>query len=335
MTVKVGINGFGRIGRNIFRLALENKQVEVVAVNDLTDIELLAHLLKYDSVHGQLPVDVQVEGQYLVVDGKKIRVFEEKNPSDIDWKLDEVDVVIEATGVFRKREDAAKHLEAGAKKVVISAPASDDDFTVVLGVNEDDYDAENHHVISNASCTTNCVAPVAKVLHDTFGVKRGLLTTTHAYTSDQRILDLPHDDYRRARAAATNIIPTSTGAAKAVGKVLPSLEGKLNGMAIRVPVPDGSLTDLVAELEQPVTEQKLNDAFRDAESTNLKNILQYTDEPIVSSDIVGSTYSSIVDGLSTMVIDDNLVKVIAWYDNEMGYSARCIDLAIFLKNKGL
>jgi len=335
MTVKVGINGFGRIGRNIFRLALENKQVEVVAVNDLTDIELLAHLLKYDSVHGQLPVDVQVEGQYLVVDGKKIRVFEEKNPSDIDWKLDEVDVVIEATGVFRKREDAAKHLEAGAKKVVISAPASDDDFTVVLGVNEDDYDAENHHVISNASCTTNCVAPVAKVLHDTFGVKRGLLTTTHAYTSDQRILDLPHDDYRRARAAATNIIPTSTGAAKAVGKVLPSLEGKLNGMAIRVPVPDGSLTDLVVELEQPVTEQKLNDAFRDAESTNLKNILQYTDEPIVSSDIVGSTYSSIVDGLSTMVIDDNLVKVIAWYDNEMGYSARCIDLAIFLKNKGL
>src|SRR5690625_66932 len=335
MTVKVGINGFGRIGRNIFRLALENKQVEVVAVNDLTDIELLAHLLKYDSVHGQLPVDVQVEGQYLVVDGKKIRVFEEKNPSDIDWKLDEVDVVIEATGVFRKREDAAKHLEAGAKKVVISAPASDDDFTVVLGVNEDDYDAGKHHIISNASCTTNCIAPVAKVLHDTFGVKRGLLTTTHAYTSDQRILDLPHDDYRRARAAATNIIPTSTGAAKAVGKVLPSLEGKLNGMAIRVPVPDGSLTDLVAELEQPVTEQKLNDAFREAESTNLKNILQYTDEPIVSSDIVGSTYSSIVDGLSTMVIDDNLVKVIAWYDNEMGYSARCIDLAIFLKNKGL
>lgn len=335
MTVKVGINGFGRIGRNIFRQALNDDGFDIVAINDLTDAEMLAHLLKYDSVHGKLDATVEVDGSDLVVNGKKIHVYSEFDPANIGWKNHDVEVVIESTGRFTNRKDAAKHLEAGAKKVIVSAPASDDDFTVVMGVNEEEYDAANHHIISNASCTTNCLAPFAKVLDEAFGLKRGLMTTIHAYTNDQQILDLPHKDYRRARAAAENIIPTSTGAAKAVGKVLPNLNGKLNGMAVRVPVSDGSVVDLVAELDKNVTAEEINKAFKNAAEGNLKGILAYTDEPIVSTDIVGDAHSSIIDGLSTMVLEDNMVKVVSWYDNEMGYSTRCVDLAKFLKEKGL
>lgn len=335
MTVKVGINGFGRIGRNIFRQALNDDGFDIVAINDLTDAEMLAHLLKYDSVHGKLDATVEVDGSDLVVNGKKIHVYSEFDPANIGWENHDVEVVIESTGRFTNRKDAAKHLEAGAKKVIVSAPASDDDFTVVMGVNEEEYDAANHHIISNASCTTNCLAPFAKVLDEAFGLKRGLMTTIHAYTNDQQILDLPHKDYRRARAAAENIIPTSTGAAKAVGKVLPNLNGKLNGMAVRVPVSDGSVVDLVAELDKNVTAEDVNEAFKNAAEGNLKGILAYTDEPIVSTDIVGDPHSSIIDGLSTMVLEDNMVKVVSWYDNEMGYSTRCVDLAKFLKEKGL
>lgn len=335
MTVKIGINGFGRIGRNIFRQALNNDQVEIVAINDLTDAEMLAHLLKFDSVHGRLGAEVTVEGNDIIIDGKKMHVYSEQDPKNIPWSDHGVEVVVESTGRFTKREDANKHIEAGAKKVIISAPASDDDFTVVMGVNESEYDPANHHIISNASCTTNCLAPFAKVLHDSFGLKRGLMTTIHAYTNDQQILDLPHKDYRRARAAAENMIPTSTGAAKAVGKVLPELDGKLNGMAVRVPVPDGSLVDLVAELDKDVTVEEVNAAFERASKEELKGILHYSEDPLVSTDIVGDPHSSIVDGLSTMLLEDNMVKVVSWYDNEMGYSARCIDLAQFLKEKGL
>src|SRR5690625_4270451 len=335
MTVKVGINGFGRIGRNIFRQALANDEVEVVAINDLTDASMLAHLLKYDSVHGRLDAKIEVEDDDIVIDGKKIHVFSEHDPKNIGWKDHHVEVVIESTGRFTNREDASKHLEAGAKKVIISAPAADDDLTVVMGVNESEYDANKHDIISNASCTTNCLAPLAKVIDENFGMKRGLMTTVHAYTNDQQILDLPHKDYRRARAAAENIIPTSTGAAKAVGKVLPKLDGKLNGMAMRVPVPDGSIVDLVAEVDQNVTAEQVNQAFRQAAAEELKGILHYSEEPLVSSDIVGDTHSSIIDGLSTMVLEDSMIKVVSWYDNEMGYSARCVDLALFLKQKGL
>ncbi len=335
MTVKIGINGFGRIGRNMFRQALKNDDVEVVAINDLTDANMLAHLLKYDSVHGKLGVEVKVDGEDIVIDGKKIHVFSERDPKNIGWKDHGVEVVIESTGRFTNRKDASKHLEAGAKKVIISAPASDDDFTVVMGVNEDQYDADKHDIISNASCTTNCLAPFAKVLDEKFGIKRGLMTTVHAYTNDQQILDLPHSDYRRARAAAENIIPTSTGAAKAVGKVLPELNGKLNGMAIRVPVPDGSVVDLVADLEKDVTAEEVNQAFREAAEGELKGILEYSEEPLVSTDIIGNTHSSIVDAQSTMVLEGSMVKVVSWYDNEMGYSSRCVDLAKFLKEKGL
>lgn len=335
MTVKIGINGFGRIGRNIFRQALNNEKVEIVAINDLTDANMLAHLLKYDSIHGRLQAEVVVDGDDIVINGKKIHVFSEHDPKNIGWKEHGVEVVIESTGRFTNRADAQKHIEAGAKKVIISAPASDEDFTVVMGVNEKEYDPENHHIISNASCTTNCLAPFAKVLDDKFGIKRGLMTTIHAYTNDQQILDLPHKDYRRARAAAENIIPTSTGAAKAVGKVLPQLNGKLNGMAIRVPVPDGSVVDLVAELEQNVTAEQVNEALRQAAEEELQGILHYSEEPLVSTDIVGDPHSSIIDGLSTMVLEDSMVKVVSWYDNEMGYSARCVDLAQFLKEQGL
>lgn len=335
MTVKIGINGFGRIGRNMFRQALKSKDVEIVAVNDLTDADMLAHLLKYDSVHGTLDDDIKVEDSDIIINDKKIRVFSEHDPKNIGWNDYGVEVVIESTGLFTNRDDASKHLEAGAKKVIISAPGKDDDFTVVMGVNEKEYDADNHHIISNASCTTNSLAPLAKILDEKFGIKRGLMTTVHAYTNDQQILDLPHKDYRRARAAAENIIPTSTGAAKAVAKVLPQLDGKLNGMAIRVPVPDGSVVDLVAELEQNVTVEEINNVFREAAETNLEGIVEYSEAPLVSTDIIGNTHSTIIDGLSTMVIDDSLVKVVSWYDNEMGYSARCIDLAKFLKEKGL
>ncbi|ASN04766.1 type I glyceraldehyde-3-phosphate dehydrogenase [Virgibacillus necropolis] len=335
MTVKVGINGFGRIGRNVFRQALKNDDVEVVAVNDLTDAEMLAHLLKYDSVHGQLEQEVSVKGSSIVVGDKEIKVLTERDPANLGWGDLGVEVVIESTGRFTNREDAKKHIDAGAKKVIISAPAKEEDLTMVMGVNEQDYDAEKHHIVSNASCTTNCIAPLAKVLHDSFGLKRGLMTTVHSYTNDQQILDLPHKDYRRARAAAQNIIPTTTGAAKVVGKVLPELEGKLNGMAVRVPTPDGSLVDLVAELDKNVTAEDVNKAFKEAAEGNLKRVVGYTEEPIVSSDIVGNTYSSYFDALSTMVLEDNMVKVVSWYDNEMAYSARCVDLAVYIKNQGL
>lgn len=335
MAVKVGINGFGRIGRNVFRQALNNDEVEVVAVNDLTDANMLAHLLKYDSVHGILEEEVTVNGDSLVVGGKEIKVLSEKDPANLPWGDLGVEVAVESTGIFTQRDAAAKHLDAGAKKVIISAPAKEEDITVVMGVNEDKYDPAKHHVISNASCTTNCLAPYAKVLNDKFGIKRGMMTTIHSYTNDQQILDLPHKDYRRARAAAENIIPTTTGAAKAVSLVLPELEGKLNGMAMRVPTPDGSLVDLVAELDKDVTVDDVNNVLKEEAEGRLKGILGYSDEPLVSADYVGNTNSSTIDGLSTMVMEGNMVKVVSWYDNEMGYSSRVVDLAAYLKKQGL
>jgi len=335
MAVKVGINGFGRIGRNVFRHAMGNEDIEIVAVNDLTDAKMLAHLLKYDSVHGKLDAEVSATETSIQVDGKEITVLSESDPANLTWGDLGVEVVIEATGRFRDRASAQKHIDAGAKKVIISAPGSDDDLMVVLGVNDGDYEADKHHIVSNASCTTNCLAPFAKVLDDKFGIKRGLMTTIHAYTTDQQLLDLPHSDYRRARAAAVNMVPTSTGAAAAVGKVLPNLNGKLNGMAVRVPTPNGSLVDLVAELETDVTAEEVNAAFKEAAEGELAGILGYTEEPLVSSDIVGNPESSLIDGLSTSVLEDRMVKVVSWYDNEMGYSARCVDLAIFMKEKGL
>lgn len=335
MAVKIGINGFGRIGRNVFRAALNNSEVEVVAVNDLTDANMLAHLLKYDSIHGKLAADVKVDGDNLVVDGKTIKVTAERDPAKLSWGELGVEVVVESTGFFTKREDAAKHLEAGAKKVIISAPASDEDITIVMGVNEDKYDAANHNVISNASCTTNCLAPFAKVLNDKFGIKRGMMTTVHSYTNDQQILDLPHKDYRRARAAAENIIPTTTGAAKAVSLVLPELKGKLNGGAMRVPTPNVSLVDLVAELDKDVTAEEVNAAFKAAAEGELKGILGYSEEPLVSGDYNGNPESSTIDALSTMVMEGSMVKVISWYDNESGYSHRVVDLAKYIASKGL
>lgn len=335
MAVKLGINGFGRIGRNVFRAALKNPEVEVVAVNDLTDANMLAHLLKYDSVHGKLDADVKVDGDSLVVDGVAVKVTAERDPSKLSWGEMGVDIVVESTGFFTKRADAAKHLEAGAKKVIISAPATDEDITIVMGVNHDKYDAANHDVISNASCTTNCLAPFAKVLNDNFGIKRGMMTTVHSYTNDQQILDLPHKDYRRARAAAENIIPTSTGAAKAVSLVLPELKGKLNGGAMRVPTPNVSLVDLVAELDKDVTAEEVNAALKAASEGDLKGILDYSDEPLVSGDYNGNPASSTIDALSTMVMEGSMVKVISWYDNESGYSHRVIDLATYIASKGL
>jgi glyceraldehyde 3-phosphate dehydrogenase len=335
MTVKVGINGFGRIGRIVLRAALNNSNIEVVAVNDLTDANMLAHLLKYDSVHGKVNAEVSVDGNVLIVNGKQIIVKAERDPANIGWGELGVDVVIESTGRFTKREDAAKHLEAGAKKVIISAPASNEDITIVMGVNQDQYDPANHHVISNASCTTNCLAPFAKVLNDKFGIKRGMMTTIHSYTNDQQILDLPHKDYRRARAAAENMIPTTTGAAKAVALVLPELKGKLNGMAVRVPTPNVSLVDLVAELDKDVTAEEVNAALKAAAEGELKGILQYSEEPLVSKDYNGDPHSSSVDALSTMVMEGNMVKVVSWYDNETGYSTRVVDLVDYIAQKGL
>lgn len=335
MTVKVGINGFGRIGRNVFRAALKNSNVEVVAVNDLTDANMLAHLLKYDSVHGTLDAEVSVNGNNIVVNGKEIIVKAERDPGQLGWGELGVEVVIESTGRFTNRADAAKHLEAGAKKVVISAPAKDEDITIVMGVNEDKYDAKNHHVLSNASCTTNCLAPFAKVLNEAFGIKRGMMTTIHSYTNDQQILDLPHKDYRRARAAAESIIPTTTGAAKAVSLVLPELKGKLNGMAMRVPTPNVSLVDLVAELGKDVTVEEVNAALKQASEGKLKGILFYSEEPLVSRDYNGNPASSTVDALSTMVMEGNMVKVVSWYDNETGYSNRVVDLVDYIASKGL
>ncbi len=335
MAVKVGINGFGRIGRNVFRASLNNPDVEIVAVNDLTDANMLAHLLKYDTIHGELDAEVKVDNDDLVVDGKKIKVLAERDPAQLGWGDLGVEVVVESTGRFTNRSDAAKHVEAGAKKVIISAPAKDEDITVVMGVNEDKYDPSKHDVISNASCTTNCLAPFAKVLNDKFGIKRGMMTTVHSYTNDQQILDLPHKDYRRARAAAQNIIPTTTGAAKAVSLVLPELNGKLNGMAMRVPTPNVSLVDLVAELDKDVTVDDVNKALKEAADNELKGIMGYSEEPLVSSDYNGNTHSSIVDALSTMVIENNMVKVVSWYDNEFGYSSRVADLAAYIAKQGL
>jgi glyceraldehyde 3-phosphate dehydrogenase len=333
--VKIGINGFGRIGRNVFRASLNNPEVEVVAVNDLTDAQTLAHLLKYDSVHGVLDLPVEARENTLIVGGKEIKVLAERDPAQLKWADYGVEIVVESTGRFTKREDAAKHLEGGAKKVIISAPATNEDITIVMGVNEDKYDPEKHTVISNASCTTNCLAPFAKVLHEKFGIVRGLMTTVHSYTNDQQILDLPHKDLRRARAAATNIIPTSTGAAKAVALVLPELKGKLNGFAMRVPTPNVSVVDLVAELKTDVTVEEVNRVLKEAAEGPLKGILGYSEEPLVSSDYNGNPASSTIDALSTMVLEGNMVKVVSWYDNEWGYSNRVVDLCNYVAKRGL
>jgi len=333
--VKVGINGFGRIGRNVFRAALNNPDVEIVAVNDLTDAHTLAHLLKYDSVHGTLDLPVIVREDTILVGDKAIKVLAERDPAQLKWAEFGVEIVVESTGRFTKREDAAKHLEGGAKKVIISAPATNEDITIVMGVNEEKYDPDNHTVISNASCTTNCLAPFAKVLHEKFGIVRGLMTTVHSYTNDQQILDLPHKDLRRARAAATNIIPTSTGAAKAVALVLPELKGKLNGFAMRVPTPNVSVVDLVAELKTDVTVEEVNKVLKEAAEGPLKGILAYSEEPLVSSDYNGNPASSTIDALSTMVLEGNMVKVVSWYDNEWGYSNRVVDLCNYVAQRGL
>jgi len=327
MAVKAGINGFGRIGRNLFRAAKERgADIDWVAVNDITDTKTLAHLLKYDSILGPYPGTVEATGDSLVVDGDELKVFAERDPAALPWGDLGADVVIESTGLFTDRENAAKHLDAGAKKVIISAPAKGPDVTIALGVNDDAYDKDAHHVISNASCTTNCLAPVAKVLHDTVGIEHGLMTTIHAYTADQRLQDLPHKDLRRARAAAINLIPTSTGAAKAIGLVIPELDGKLNGVAIRAPVPTGSVVDLTIRAQKGTSVEEINGAMKAAAEGPLEGILQYTEEPIVSTDIEKSPYSSIFDAELTAVLEGNFVKVFAWYDNEWGYSNRLIDL---------
>lgn len=330
MAVKIGINGFGRIGRNVFRAAFLRPDIEIVAVNNRTVGEIMAHLLKYDSVHGIFGADVQFKDGKLIVDGKEIKVTSYTNPADIPWGDLGVDVVIESSGKFNKGSECHKHLANGAKKVVITAPAKEEDVTVVMGVNENKYDPSIHHVISNASCTTNCLAPFAKVLLENFGIKRGLMTTVHSYTNDQQILDQSHKDFRRARAAGMSIIPTTTGAAKAVALVLPELAGKLNGFAMRVPTPNVSVVDLVVEVEKPVTKEQVNAALREASEGKLKGILGYSELPLVSTDFNGTTTSSIIDGLSTMVIDDTMVKIIAWYDNERGYSERVVDLTEYI-----
>ncbi|HEX7049625.1 MAG TPA: type I glyceraldehyde-3-phosphate dehydrogenase [Longimicrobiales bacterium] len=331
MPTRVAINGFGRIGRNILRAAVKHgADLEFVAVNDLTDNETLAHLLTYDSVHGRFPGSVETTERGLRVDGREIRVTSERDPANLPWKELEVDIVFEATGRFTKREDASKHLAAGARKVIITAPAKGEDVTLVLGVNEERYDPAEHHIISNASCTTNCLAPVVKVILDRFGFRRGIMTTVHSYTNDQNILDLPHKDLRRARAAALSIIPTTTGAAKATSLVIPEVRGKLDGLAMRVPTPDASIVDLTAETEQDVTVDQVNDAFREEANGRLRGILDVSDEPLVSVDYIGNPASSIVDLLSTFVIEDRLVKVLSWYDNEWGYSSRCVELAQYV-----
>jgi glyceraldehyde 3-phosphate dehydrogenase len=329
MAVKVGINGFGRIGRNVFRAAhAAGSDLEFVAVNDLVDTATMAHLLKYDSILGRFPAEVSVSGDSISIDGKELKVLSERDPAALPWGDLGVDVVIESTGFFTARDDAAKHLEAGAKKVIISAPAKEPDVTVALGVNFDSaYDPASHHIISNASCTTNCLAPLAKVLNDTFGIEQGLMTTIHAYTADQRLQDMPHKDLRRARAAALNLIPTTTGAAKAVGLVLPELNGKLNGLAMRAPVATGSVVDLVFSTPEPVEPDQVNAAVRQAAEGSLRGILSYTEDPIVSTDIVGDPHSSIFDAGQTMAIGDGrMVKAVSWYDNEWGYSNRCVEL---------
>ena len=330
MAAKVAINGFGRIGRNLFRAALGSSDIEIVAVNDLTDAATLAHLLKYDSVHGTFAATVSADGDTLVVDGRRIRVLKETDPAKLPWKELGVQIAVESTGRFTNREDAEKHLQAGAAKVVISAPGKNADLTVCMGVNEQDYRSASHHVISNASCTTNCLAPVAKVLLERFGIVKGMMTTVHSYTNDQQILDLPHKDLRRARAAAVSMIPTTTGAAKAVALVLPQLKGKLDGMAVRVPTPNVSLIDLVVETEKPTTAEEVNAAMKQAAEGPMKGILVYCDLPLVSHDFNGNPASSTVDALCTNVMGGNMVKVLSWYDNEWGYSNRILDLVKYV-----
>ena len=329
MALKVAVNGFGRIGRMVFRVAFHNPDIEVVAINDLTDTSTLAHLLKYDSVHGAFGEDISSAERSLIINGKEIEILSEKDPSRLPWGELGVETVFECTGLFRDRESASAHLDAGAEKVIISAPAKSPDITMVMGVNEQEYDAKTHHIVSNASCTTNCLAPVCKVLLDHFGIEKGLMTTTHAYTGDQRLLDFPHKDLRRARAAGLSMIPTTTGAAKAVALVLPQLDGKLNGMAIRVPTPNVSVVDLVVQLTKPTTADAVNQAMEAASNTSLKGILAYSNEPLVSIDFNGAAVSSTVDGPSTMVIGD-MLKILSWYDNEFGYSNRMVDLAIYM-----
>ncbi len=333
VAIRVGINGFGRIGRNLYRASFRDAALEFVAVNDITDAKTLAHLLKYDSILGRLTAQVEARDDAILVNGKAIKVLSIKDPAGLPWKELGVEYVVESTGRFTDRESASKHLQAGAKKVIISAPAKDPDITIVLGVNEKMYDRQKHHVISNASCTTNCIAPVAKVLHEHFRIKHGFMTTIHSYTNDQQLLDLPHKDLRRARAAALSQIPTTTGAAKAVGLVLPELQGKLHGIAIRVPTANVSLIDLVAEVERVTSEGEVNQAFRKAAAGELQGLMEYTEEPLVSVDFIHDPHSAIVDGASTSVIDGTLVKVLAWYDNEWGYSCRLRDLIKYMASR--
>ncbi len=335
MAIKVGINGFGRIGRNVFRAALNNPNIEFVATNDLTDTKTLAHLLKYDSILGPLHEDVKVDGDSIVVGGKRLKVFATKDPAEIDFPGLGAQIVVESTGKFTDAKDASKHLRGSVKKVIISAPAKNEDITIVLGVNQNAYDPAKHHVISNASCTTNCLAPVVKVIHDAFGIEKGSMTTIHSYTNDQNVLDFPHKDLRRARAAAINMIPTTTGAAKAIGLVMPELKGKLDGYAMRVPTPNVSVVDLVAVVSKPTTAEAVNAALKQCAAGGMKGILAYTEDPVVSTDMMHNPNSSIVDAEMTKVMDGNLVKVVAWYDNEWGYSMRVVDLIEFLAKKGL
>jgi glyceraldehyde 3-phosphate dehydrogenase len=337
MTVKVAINGFGRIGRNAFKIAMEggNSNFEIVAINDLTDPSTLAHLLKYDSCFGKFSLSVEAREGAIIVDGREIKIYAEKDPANLPWKKLGVDIVIEATGVFRSKDQCMKHIQAGAKKVIITAPAKNEDITIVMGVNEDKYVAAEHHIVSNASCTTNCLAPFAKIIDENFGIKKGLMTTVHSYTNDQRILDLPHEDLRRARAAAESIIPTTTGAAKAVALVLPQLKGKFDGFAMRVPTPTVSVVDIVMELEKGTTAEEMNKVLKAAADNELKGILGFSEEPLVSIDYKKDPRSSIIDGLSTMVIGENMVKIVSWYDNEWGYSARVVDLVNYMIEKGI
>jgi glyceraldehyde 3-phosphate dehydrogenase len=331
MSFKIGINGFGRIGRNFFRASYQDPDIDIVAVNDITDSKTLAHLLKYDSVLGILEADIKSSENAIIANDKTIKVLSEKDPGSLPWKELGISIVIESTGLFRKRQDAIKHIEqGGAEKVIISAPATEPDITLVLGVNEETYDPNKHHIISNASCTTNCLAPVVKVLHQEFGIEKAFMTTIHAYTSDQKLLDTPHKDLRRARAAAVSQVPTTTGAAKAVGIVIPELEGKIDGIAIRVPTPNVSVVDLVALLKKNVSADEVNESFKKASEGKLKGILGYTDEPLVSVDFMANPHSAIVDSLFTRITDDNLLKVLAWYDNEWGYSCRMIDLIKYI-----
>jgi glyceraldehyde 3-phosphate dehydrogenase len=326
LAVKIGINGFGRIGRLVYRAGYKNSDLEFVATNDITDATTLGHLLKYDSVHGIFPGEVKVKGNTLLVDGKKLEVFAERDPANLPWKKLGVDVVVESTGLFRDQKNAGKHITGGAKKVLISAPAKDPDGTFVIGVNEKDYDPKKHNIISIGSCTTNCLAPVAKVLVDSFGIKQSFMTTIHAYTNDQIILDSPHKDLRRARAAAMSMIPTTTGAAKAISLVIPQLQGRMDGVAVRVPTADGSLVDLVAQLDKKATVEQVNDAMKEAAEGPMKGILEYCEDPIVSCDVIGNPHSSIFDALSTMALGDGMVKVFSWYDNEWGFSVRMVEM---------